>query len=284
MLPAALRSRVEARLQRLVRNRTTSNPAITAKLLPLGRTSDAVVVDSVAGTDLAPPPDLWGNYASSAEEYLEYGRLDVDTMLGILGSGARSSLGRVLDLGCGAGRMIRHLPRRPGDDFWGADINAAQIRWCQENLRSLNFVTTTTFPCLPFEDGYFDLVYAASVFTHITDLTDAWLLEIKRVLKPGGLAYLTIHDLASYEQLLTNPEYTEEPSLAGFVEEIAQFERQQNIRGRNVDVFWFGTEANAQVFYDREYLTAKWSKWMRVLSYHPQVHNYQSALVIAKPD
>jgi len=43
--------------------------------------------------------------------------------------------------------------------------------WCQQRMSPLfKFATTTSFPHLPFEDGYFDFVYAGSVFTHITDL------------------------------------------------------------------------------------------------------------------
>jgi SAM-dependent methyltransferase len=43
------------------------------------------------------------------------------------------------------------------------------------------------------EDRFFDLVYAFSVFTHIDEWETAWLAELRRVLKPGGVAYLTIH-------------------------------------------------------------------------------------------
>jgi cyclopropane fatty-acyl-phospholipid synthase-like methyltransferase len=40
-------------------------------------------------------------------------------------------------------------------------------------------------------DGYFDLVYAISVFTHITHEWSAWLLELHRILKPEGLLLAT---------------------------------------------------------------------------------------------
>jgi ubiquinone/menaquinone biosynthesis C-methylase UbiE len=97
---------------------------------------------------------------------------------------------RVLDLGCASGRMIRWL-----NDFaeqckiWGVDISAEHIIWCQQRLSPpFNFATITTAPHLPFEDRYFDLIFAGSVFTHIADLADAWLLELKRIVKPGGEA------------------------------------------------------------------------------------------------
>jgi ubiquinone/menaquinone biosynthesis C-methylase UbiE len=68
--------------------------------------------------------------------------------------------------------------------MWGVDINARHINWCQLNLRPpFSFATTTTAPQLPFEDGYFDLIYSGSVFTQLSDLADAWILELRRVVR-----------------------------------------------------------------------------------------------------
>ena len=50
----------------------------------------------------------------------------------------------------------------------------------------MNFATVTTAPHLPFADGYFDFAYCSSVFTHISDLADAWLLELRRIVRSGG--------------------------------------------------------------------------------------------------
>jgi len=90
--------------------------------------------------------------------------------------------------------MIRWLARFAAEcQIWGVDISARHIVSCQENLNPpFNFATVTTQPHLPFEDRYFDLIYCASVFTHIDDLADAWLLELKRVTHPGGRAYITL--------------------------------------------------------------------------------------------
>jgi SAM-dependent methyltransferase len=42
-------------------------------------------------------------------------------------------------------------------------------------------------PPVPQRDGWFDVIWAASVFTHLSSPWSAWLLELHRVLKPGGL-------------------------------------------------------------------------------------------------
>jgi tetratricopeptide (TPR) repeat protein len=46
-------------------------------------------------------------------------------------------------------------------------------------------------PGLPFADGFFSLIYAISVFTHLTDHATGWLLELHRTMADGGLLMLT---------------------------------------------------------------------------------------------
>jgi len=233
-----------------------------------------------SGLQDVPPEELWEGYATDAQAYLESGRRDVATMLEILAKHGAGHFSRVLDLGCAAGRMLRHLPRDSAAQYWGADISAPHIRWCQENLPGLNFAATTTAPHLPFEDGAFDFVYAASVFTHIGELADAWLLEVRRVLRPGGSAYLTVHDLKSYELILTR--YAAHPLFAGLGRSAAAFEEQYRLLGAKIDAFSFGADPDSQVFYDPQYLTAKWGPWMDVLAYVPQAHDHQSAILLQK--
>ncbi len=96
---------------------------------------------------------------------------------------------RILDFGCGAGRTLRHfVPEAERGEVWGADIDRASIEWLQENLcPPLNAVQCDVDPPLPFEDGAFDFAWAISVFTHLSGDSADWLLELHRVLGPGGL-------------------------------------------------------------------------------------------------
>ena len=95
---------------------------------------------------------------------------------------------RVLDFGCGSARVLRQFLREAEQaEFWGSDIDAPSIAWVQANLSPPLRVFDNAFaPPLPLNDGYFDLVYATSVFTHIGDLWSDWLLELHRILAPGG--------------------------------------------------------------------------------------------------
>jgi SAM-dependent methyltransferase len=101
---------------------------------------------------------------------------------------------RVLDFGCGAGRIIRHMPRITDAELFGVDYNARQVRWCSQNLKG-TFKRNRLHPPLDFEAGFFDALYALSVFTHLRSETqDKWLGELHRVLAPGGHALITFHD------------------------------------------------------------------------------------------
>jgi SAM-dependent methyltransferase len=95
----------------------------------------------------------------------------------------------VLDFGCGAGRVLRHfLNEADVGELHGCDIDEPSIRWLEENLSPpLHAFVNGESPPLPRPDGYFDLIWAASVFTHITDEWAEWLLEMHRLLADDGL-------------------------------------------------------------------------------------------------
>jgi len=267
-------------LTRIVDNRIRISPGVTGKLVPLTSDGSFVLRSGDGQLDSVPPRHLWENYAADAETYLADGREDVETMLRILAEHHAGAINRVLDLGCSAGRLLRHLPRRDEAEYWGVDISAPHIAWCQRHLPDANFATTTTAPHLPFDDGYFDLVYAWSVFTHISDLADAWLLEVRRVLKNGGCAYLTVHDLKSYALILRD--YRDDPLIGRFARSLAEFEESHRLKDAAVDAFSFGADPESQVFYAPRYLIDRWGRWMDVLAYLPQAYNYQSVLLVRK--
>ena len=91
-----------------------------------------------------------------------------------------------------AGSCTQFLPEAASGEFWGCDLHGPTIAWLDEHLSPpLRFYVNDRIPT-PHPDGYFDLVYAISVFTHITHEWSAWLLELHRILKPDGLLLATI--------------------------------------------------------------------------------------------
>jgi 2-polyprenyl-3-methyl-5-hydroxy-6-metoxy-1,4-benzoquinol methylase len=131
---------------------------------------------------------------TNVREFLTDGRGSAQGILDVLhGSGIDiGSSMRVLDFGCGCGRVIRHLHGMTGARFNGSDYNPQLIEWCQRSLRFGQFDVNGVSPPLVYEKEQFDLVYALSVFTHFPeDLQSAWMSELSRVLKPGGHLLMT---------------------------------------------------------------------------------------------
>lgn len=151
-----------------------------------------------------PPARLRVRVAGTAdlEWFLESGRLAEQSIRATLERhGTRvEDLGALLDFGCGCGRVTRRWHELAG--VHGSDMNRGAVAWCRRNLPFATFETNELEPPLAFHDDTFDLVYALSVFTHLTeDLQRAWLGELARVLRPGGLLLLTTHGAAYDERL-----------------------------------------------------------------------------------
>jgi SAM-dependent methyltransferase len=180
--------------------------------------------------------------------------------------------------------VIADMPRAENSALWGTDIKGSTISWCQQHLSPpLLFATTTTFPHLPFEDNYFDLVYAGSVFTHIIDLPDAWFLELRRVLRAGGYGFLTIFDKHSLERIL-EPQRGEN----WFTQQLRDFDSrtgafQQDFAYFSVDEGpdWNGMPV-PQVCYDRDYIVSRWSQLVDVVSATEEGHDLQTAIAFRK--
>lgn len=115
---------------------------------------------------------------------------------------------RILDWGCGPGRIIRHLPQIIGNrcDYYGTDYNKRSIDWCSKNLPDIHFNNNSLKAKLPYDDHFMDIIYGISIFTHLSEqLHYDWYHELYRILKPKGIMFLTTHG-DNYKVKLTDPE------------------------------------------------------------------------------
>ena len=125
---------------------------------------------------------------------------------------------RVLDIGCGIGRMAGPLTSYldQSGSYEGFDIVEYGIDWCQKNITprfpNFNFqlanihndhynpkghVEASKY-AFPFDDDEFDFAFLTSVFTHMTrPEVENYMAEISRVLKPGGRCLITFFLLNS---------------------------------------------------------------------------------------
>jgi SAM-dependent methyltransferase len=93
--------------------------------------------------------------------------------------------------------VLRHWSGLPTTRVFGCDINPKMVEWCNEQLPFVEAAVNELSPPLPYRESTFDLVYAFSVMTHLSEeLQHSWMRECRRVLKPGG--YLLFSTLGEY--------------------------------------------------------------------------------------
>jgi len=157
-----------------------------------------------------PPAQLRVRVAGTADVgwFLRGGRLGADSVRDALERHgvAVEELGAVLDFGCGCGRVTRNWAHLDGPSVTGSDHDEAAVEWCRRNLPFARFEVNGLGPPFAFPGESFDLVYALSVFTHLSEeLQLAWMEELRRVLRPKGFLLLSVHG-ASYRERLSREE------------------------------------------------------------------------------
>lgn len=120
---------------------------------------------------------------------------------------------RALDFGSGAGRALRHFGDLvPHNTFWGCDVHGQSIDWLNEHLAPMRGLVCGRAPGLPLSHGSLDLVWATSVFSHLRDHWSGWLLELHRLLAPGGILIAAFLGDESFDvagpKLLLSPWWT----------------------------------------------------------------------------
>lgn len=187
----------------------------------------------------------------------------------------------LLDLGCATGRFIRHADSQSYTGFTeviGCDINRTHVDWVSRHLSSsIKIFQNTSIPSLPLPDASVDVVTAFSVFTHIECFDATWLMELRRILRPGGIAWLTVHgertwrDIDAtwplYNALTTHPEY----------------KASERLPGERVIFRWHAERSySSNVFYSQDYLHRVWGRILTIRDFFPALPFYQDVVVLQK--
>lgn len=114
---------------------------------------------------------------------------------------------KILDWGCGPARVVRHLPDLvpPSTKIFATDYNQNSIEWNHSNLLGISFGINQLSPPLNFPDQTFHLVYAISIFTHLSEENHKkWMQEIQRILVPEGIFFFTTQGINFLGKLTPN--------------------------------------------------------------------------------
>ena len=199
--------------------------------------------------DPLPPPRLRYRVSgtSSRATFLSAGREASENIRDVFEASRQpaSRYARWLDFGCGCGRVARHLERTvPIGELWGIDVDEEALRWTASHVRG-RYARVAADPPTALPPGHMDVVYAGSVFTHLSEERQlAWLAELHRVMRPGGLLIASTHA----------------PGLSWSRPDLSEDDRQALARRGFVFAAGGGRFNDDSAFHSREYLVATWGR------------------------
>jgi ubiquinone/menaquinone biosynthesis C-methylase UbiE len=95
----------------------------------------------------------------------------------------------VLDVGCGTGTILKRLANKADIVGYGVDIAEKMIAEAKKKCPQMNF-TIASCDKLPFSNQTFDVVTACMAYHHFSN-QEGFAKEAARILKPGGVLYIT---------------------------------------------------------------------------------------------
>jgi SAM-dependent methyltransferase len=193
---------------------------------------------------------------------------------------------RVLEFGCASGRVLLPLSKlRPDVRFVGTDVDEEAIEYL--SLVSASNVETRLNSYdggLPFEDCSIDVVFAISVWSHFPEkLSTHWLAEVRRVLVPSGVAFISVGGLATLNHWRQNFQRWKEITEEDYENE--QFVYREFINLHSDPQFYPGvTESWGNTLVHPNYIKVVWGRDFEVLTIDPAGSTgNQDMVVLRKP-
>jgi ubiquinone biosynthesis O-methyltransferase len=177
--------------------------------------------------------------------------------------------GKILDIGCGSGHGSAHL----ADKFLkviGVDISEEALEYAKNNWQrdNVSFVVGDALS-IPFEDNTFDAIAAFEVFEHLTDW-EKFLTELRRVLKPNGIVYISTPNKTLYSPGTTkpiNPHHVFEMTIPEFTAAVEKYFVLDTLYGQRTPVYndhWIWRIVNPILFTGKHVIPYKWNNTLKL--------------------
>ncbi|HTT96502.1 MAG TPA: class I SAM-dependent methyltransferase [Rhizomicrobium sp.] len=180
---------------------------------------------------------------------------------------------RLLDWGCGAGRMARYLVHEW--QYTGIDIDQEAISWCSENIPGGTFQLQSLEPNTGFPADAFDAAIGISIFTHLREKDQfAWLTELSRVVKPSGVVAVSVCGTTSLANAENEGPVAEILKSHGFCDTGAE----ATLKGVTADDTYY-----RNVYHTHDYIRRNWSRDFDVLDILPGFVGNMQDMVLLRP-
>jgi hypothetical protein len=155
----------------------------------------------------------------------------------------------------------------------GADVDPENVGWCRANLPGGSWDVVPLRPPTELPTAGYDLAFGVSVFTHLGEPEQfAWLEELRRVVRPGGLALMTFHGEASLVWSRLSAERYTELRRDGFCEQPNPL----------YDADLGEADYYRDVFHTAEYVRREWGRYFEVLAIKPTRVAHQDLVVMRR--
>lgn len=212
-------------------------------------------------------------------DHIESGKRSADYYVDLYNRlcGDFAGIERILDFGCGCGRVLSRMPVGGDVRYFGVDLHAGGMEWLRKTMPAGTFFPGAEMPPLDFDDRTFDLIYSVSVLTHLDrDQERAWLDEWHRLLQVGG------HVIATFRA----EDWVEQNTVERQKQAIQKAWRTSNGFCYQKHRYWDGIfpEFYAGTYQTIDYVRSNWGRRFEILTIVPAADspNEQNTAVMRK--
>ncbi len=196
-----------------------------------------------------------------------------------------------LDFGCGAGRIFRMFVRNFDQaQAIGVDCVPDLVEICRRDFKDYHFEVIPDRPPISLPTGSLDVITAYSVFSHFSAIQNTrWIDEFARLMRPGGLAFLTTYSRGHLKYLETSHELPKNHvTQKERIIDVGGFREVERILDLGEMMYYIGVAGNYRVYdygwayLGREFVERAWGRDFEVVDFIDDYSRLEQALVVLR--